>query len=288
MQKTYNPEELEGELYADWERLGAFSRRSGRGEPYCIVIPPPNVTGTLHMGHAFQDTIMDALTRYHRMLGNATLWQPGTDHAGIATQMVVERQLNGEGLPATTSAASASSSGSGSGRNSPAARSPASSSAWAPRSTGAATASRWMQAVAGRDRGLRQALRRGPDLSRPAAGQLGPGAQDGTLRPRGCQQEEQGSLWHFRYPLADGSGHLVVATTRPETMLGDTAVAVHPEDPNAIAARRAQHPPAARRARHPDRRRRLRRPGLRLRLRQDHPGARLQRYELGQRHGLAR
>ena len=101
MDKTYDPHQVEKRWYEHWEREGYFIPRAGPGdgaEPYCIMIPPPNVTGTLHMGHAFQDTIMDALIRYHRMNGRRTLWQPGTDHAGIATQMVVERQLNAEGL----------------------------------------------------------------------------------------------------------------------------------------------------------------------------------------------
>jgi valyl-tRNA synthetase len=97
MDKTYSPGEIEARIYRHWETNGLFAP-AGDGTPYCIVIPPPNVTGTLHMGHAFQDTIMDALTRFHRMAGDRTLWQPGTDHAGIATQMVVERQLNAEGL----------------------------------------------------------------------------------------------------------------------------------------------------------------------------------------------
>ena len=96
MNKEYRPAEIESRHYARWEQAGYFAP-SGRGAPYCIVIPPPNVTGTLHMGHALQDTIMDALIRYHRMRGRNTLWQPGTDHAGIATQMVVERMLNREG-----------------------------------------------------------------------------------------------------------------------------------------------------------------------------------------------
>ena len=97
MDKTYDPHRVEKQWYERWERGGYFVPRDA-GEPYCIMIPPPNVTGTLHMGHAFQDTIMDALVRYHRMDGRRTLWQPGTDHAGIATQMVVERQINAEGL----------------------------------------------------------------------------------------------------------------------------------------------------------------------------------------------
>ena len=96
MEKTYDPREIEQRLYQRWEANGWFAP-SGSGTPYSIVIPPPNVTGTLHMGHAFQHTLMDTLTRQHRMDGFDTLWQPGTDHAGIATQMVVERQLNAEG-----------------------------------------------------------------------------------------------------------------------------------------------------------------------------------------------
>ena len=100
MDKTYNPRDIEQRLYQDWESRGYF-KPSGQGTPYCIMIPPPNVTGTLHMGHAFQDTIMDTLVRYHRMRGHDTLWQVGTDHAGIATQMVVERQLNAQGSSRT-------------------------------------------------------------------------------------------------------------------------------------------------------------------------------------------
>src|ERR1700733_15647250 len=96
MDKAYSPAYIESRIYANWEARGYFAP-SGKGPPYSIVIPPPNVTGTLHMGHAFQDTIMDALIRFHRMRGFDTLWQPGTDHAGIATQMVVERQLNAGG-----------------------------------------------------------------------------------------------------------------------------------------------------------------------------------------------
>ena len=100
MDKVYSPADIEQRWYREWEQRQWFAPRPGHGS-FCIVIPPPNVTGTLHMGHAFQDTIMDALTRYHRMRGEQTLWQPGTDHAGIATQMVVERQLNAEGRKRT-------------------------------------------------------------------------------------------------------------------------------------------------------------------------------------------
>ena len=96
MDKSYSPRDIESRIYAAWEAAGGFAP-AGEGPPYCIVIPPPNVTGTLHMGHAFQHTLMDVLTRLHRMDGDRTLWQPGTDHAGIATQMVVERQLAADG-----------------------------------------------------------------------------------------------------------------------------------------------------------------------------------------------
>src|SRR5260221_14570093 len=121
MDKTYSPAQIEQRWYAQWESQGGFAPRADPGAtPFCIMIPPPNVTGTLHMGHAFQDTIMDALTRYHRMRGEAVLWQPGTDHAGIATQMVVERQLNAEGRRRTDRRARSSWSASGNGRPSPA------------------------------------------------------------------------------------------------------------------------------------------------------------------------
>src|SRR5215217_3796571 len=101
MEKVYAPHEIERRIYERWESNGWFAPRAigkGRGTPFCIMIPPPNVTGTLHMGHAFQHTLMDALTRYHRMKGDTTLWQPGTDHAGIATQIVVERQLDQQNI----------------------------------------------------------------------------------------------------------------------------------------------------------------------------------------------
>ena len=104
LSKAYDPHAIEARIYDAWEKAGSF-RPSGQGAPYCIMIPPPNVTGSLHMGHAFQDTLMDALTRYRRMKGDNTLWQAGTDHAGIATQMVVERQLLTEGQDAPRSRA---------------------------------------------------------------------------------------------------------------------------------------------------------------------------------------
>ena len=237
MDKTYTPTDIEQRWYQNWEDNGYF-KPSGdtEADPYCIMIPPPNVTGTLHMGHAFQDTIMDALIRYHRMKGDNTLWQPGTDHAGIATQMVVERQLNGEGKDRHDL-----------GRDAFIER------VWD-----------WKEHSGGQ---ITQQLRRlgtSPDWSRErftmddglsdAVTEVFEQLYDEDLIYRGkrlvnwdpvfhtalsdlevLNEEEQGQMWHFRYPIADDNGNatdefLVVATTRPETMLGDTGVAVHPTD----------------------------------------------------------
>jgi valyl-tRNA synthetase len=230
MEKTYAPQDIEARLYARWEAAGWFAAR-GHGTPYAIVIPPPNVTGTLHMGHAFQDTIMDALTRYHRMLGDDTLWQPGTDHAGIATQMVVERQLNADGKTRHDL-----------GREAFVAR------VWQWKEESGGTIARQMRRLGASVDWSRDRFTMDPGLSR-AVTETFVRLYDEQLIYRGKRlvnwdpvlhtalsdlevlaQEEAGSLWHFRYPLADGGGQLVVATTRPETMLGDTAVAVHPED----------------------------------------------------------
>jgi valyl-tRNA synthetase len=223
MQKTYDPADIEARIYAGWEEQGCFAP-SGEGVPYCIMLPPPNVTGTLHMGHAFQDTIMDALTRLQRMRGRNTLWQPGTDHAGIATQMVVERQLEAEGLHRRDL-----------GRERFVER------VWQWKRESGDTIERQLKR-------LGASVTMDPELSRAVLQAFVSLYEEGLIY-RGkrlvnwdpvlhtalsdlevVNEEEQGKLWHFRYPLADGSGHLVVATTRPETMLGDTAVAVHPED----------------------------------------------------------
>ena len=230
MDKTYEPHAIEQRWYQQWEEKGHFAPR-GDGDPYCIMIPPPNVTGTLHMGHAFQDTIMDTLIRYHRMKGDNTLWQPGCDHAGIATQMVVERQLNAEGKTRHDL-----------GRDKFIER------VW-----------QWKEESGGK---ITQQLRRmgtSPDWTRErftmddglsaAVQKIFVDLYDKGIIYRGkrlvnwdpvlhtalsdlevLSEEENGHLWHMRYPLTDGSGHMVVATTRPETMLGDTAVAVHPGD----------------------------------------------------------
>ena len=231
MDKAYSPGEIEQRIYARWESSGLFAPQ-GAGAGYCIVIPPPNVTGTLHMGHAFQDTIMDALTRYHRMRGEATLWQPGTDHAGIATQMVVERQLEGEG----TSRAAL-------GRDKFIER------VWQWKGESGGTIARQMRRLGASVDWSRDRFTMDEGLSRTVTEVFVRLHEEGLIY-RGkrlvnwdpvlqtavsdlevLSSEEDGSLWHLRYPLAEGGGHVIVATTRPETLLGDTAVAVNPQDP---------------------------------------------------------
>jgi len=249
MQKTYNPEDIEARIYADWERDGCFAP-SGEGEPYCIMLPPPNVTGTLHMGHAFQDTIMDALTRLQRMRGRNTLWQPGTDHAGIATQMVVERQLNAEGLHRREL-----------GRERFVER------VWQWKQESGDTIERQLKRLGASVDWSRHKFTMDAELSRAVTHEFVSLFEEGLIY-RGkrlvnwdpvlhtalsdlevVNEEEHGKLWHFRYPLADGKGHLVVATTRPETMLGDTAVAVHPDDERytALVGREIELPLTGRR-----------------------------------------
>jgi valyl-tRNA synthetase len=233
MDKAYSPADIEQRWYAHWESRGWFAPRTegASAPPYCIMIPPPNVTGTLHMGHAFQDTIMDALTRRQRMRGAPTLWQPGTDHAGIATQMVVERQLNAEGKRRTDL-----------GREAFLER------VWKWKAESGGTIARQLRRMGASVDWSRDRFTMDEGLSRAVTETFVRLHSEGLIY-RGKRlvnwdpvlhtalsdlevlgEEEQGSLWHLRYPLADGSGHLVVATTRPETMLGDTAVAVHPED----------------------------------------------------------
>ncbi len=230
MDTSYQPSDIEQRLYAEWERKGYFAPQ-GDGEPYCIVIPPPNVTGTLHMGHAFQDTIMDALTRYHRMLGRDTLWQPGTDHAGIATQMVVERLLNREGANRRDI-----------GREKFVER------VWEWKEQSGGQIGQQLRRLGGsvdwtRDRftmdeGLTDAVTE-VFVSLYEEGLIYRGKRlvnwDPVLHTalsdlEVLSEDEPGHLWHFKYPLTSGEGHLVVATTRPETMLGDSGVAVNPND----------------------------------------------------------
>jgi valyl-tRNA synthetase len=233
---SFDPHEIEQTLYAEWEKAGYFAP-TGNGAPYCIVIPPPNVTGSLHMGHAFQHTIMDALIRYHRMKGTRTLWQMGTDHAGIATQMVVERQLESEGL-----------------RKEELGRDAFIQRVWQWKAQSGGEISRQLRRMGSsldwsRDRftmdegfshAVREVFLRLYDEGLIYRGQRlvnwDPALMTALSDLEVQSREEQGKLWHFRYPLldgartADGRDYLVVATTRPETMLGDTAVAVNPAD----------------------------------------------------------
>ncbi len=230
MDKSYQPQDIEQRIYKRWEEQGYFAPQ-GDGTPYCIVIPPPNVTGTLHMGHAFQDTIMDTLTRFHRMKGHRTLWQPGMDHAGIATQMVVERLLATEGKSKHDL-----------GREKFVER----VWSWKEESGGQiANQTRrlgasvdWSRDRFTMDEGLSEAVRK-VFVQLHEEGLIYRGKRLVNWDPKlhtalsdleVLSEDENGSLWHFRYPLASGDGHLIVATTRPETMLGDSAVAVHPDD----------------------------------------------------------
>jgi valyl-tRNA synthetase len=230
MDKAFSPADIESRIYARWEALGCFTP-SGAGPPYSIVIPPPNVTGTLHMGHAFQVTVMDALIRYHRMRGFDTLWQSGTDHAGIATQMVVERQLNAAGQSRVEL-----------GREAFIQR------VWQWKEQSGGVIARQLRRLGASVDWQRDRFTMDPGLSRAvtevfvrlhAEGLIYRGKRlvnwDPVLKTalsdlEVVAAEEQGSLWHLRYPMVAGTGRLIVATTRPETLFGDAAVAVHPED----------------------------------------------------------
>ncbi len=230
MEKTYDPHTIEQRWYNVWEENGYFSP-GATGTPYCIMIPPPNVTGSLHMGHAFQDTIMDALTRFHRMRGNKTLWQAGSDHAGIATQMVVERQLASEGKTRHDLG-----------------REAFVDKVWQWKEHSGNTITRqlrrmgssldWSRERFTMDEGLSKAVcevfvklyREGLIYRGKRLVNWDPVLHTAVSDLEVISDEEKGYLWHMRYPLSDGSGFLVVATTRPETLLGDTAVAVHPDD----------------------------------------------------------
>jgi len=230
--KSFEPADIEKRWYAQWESAGYFKAGNVPDAPaYCIMLPPPNVTGTLHMGHAFQHTLMDALTRYHRMAGDNTLWQPGTDHAGIATQIVVERQLDAQGVSRHDLG-----------------REQFLEKVWDWKEHSGSTITRqmrrlgtspdWSRERFTMDEGLSKAVTevfvrlyregliyRGKRLVNwdPV---LGTAVSDLEV----VSTEEDGFMWEINYPLEDGSGFLTVATTRPETLLGDSAVAVHPED----------------------------------------------------------
>ncbi|RJX31599.1 MAG: valine--tRNA ligase [Oxalobacter sp.] len=230
--KSYEPSEIEQYWRAEWENRGYFAPTTDPNKPsFCIQLPPPNVTGTLHMGHAFNQTIMDGLTRYHRMRGFNTLWVPGTDHAGIATQIVVERQLEEKkqnrhdmGRPEFLK------------------------KVWEWKTESGNTITSQMRHMAASVSWEHEYFTMDEKLSTVVTDTFVKLFEEGLIY-RGKRlvnwdpvlksavsdlevesEEEDGSMWHIRYPLSDGTGHLVVATTRPETMLGDTAVAVDPTD----------------------------------------------------------
>lgn len=228
--KTYDPSTIEQQWYETWEKNGYFAPQ-GKGDSYCIMLPPPNVTGSLHMGHGFGFTLIDVLIRHQRMKGKNTLWQTGTDHAGIATQMVVERKLNAQGQNRHDL-----------GRDAFVEK----IWEWKEESGGAIT--RQLRRLGASMDWESERFTMDPELSH-AVREVFIRLHEEGLIYRGkrlvnwdpvlltaisdlevINEEEEGKLWHIRYPLVKGSEHVIVATTRPETLLGDVAVAVHPED----------------------------------------------------------
>ncbi|HMX15751.1 MAG TPA: valine--tRNA ligase [Rhodocyclaceae bacterium] len=231
--KSFEPNDIERRWYPLWEERGYFSAGLDPANPesFCILLPPPNVTGTLHMGHGFNQAIMDALTRHHRMLGHNTLWQPGTDHAGIATQIVVERQLDQQGVSRHELG-----------------RERFLEKVWEWKEYSGGTITRQMRRLGTSCDWSRERFTMDAGLSRIVTETFVRLYREGLIY-RGkrlvnwdpklltavsdlevVSEEEDGSMWEIRYPFAEGDGALVVATTRPETLLGDVAVAVHPED----------------------------------------------------------
>ena len=231
MDKTYQPQQIEDQWYKTWEDRGYFAPQ-GDGEPYCIVIPPPNVTGRLHMGHGFQHSLMDALTRYHRMLGRAALWQVGTDHAGIATQMVVERKLNAAGSSRQEIG-----------------REDFVKKVWNWKEESGGIITQQIRRLGSSLDWSRERFTMDEQLSKVVEKVFIDLYEEGLIY-RGnrlvnwdpdlhtavsdlevISEEEDGFLWHFKYPLSDDKTKFItIATTRPETLLGDSAIAVHPED----------------------------------------------------------
>jgi valyl-tRNA synthetase len=231
--KSFEPKAIESHWYPQWENSGYFQAGldTSKKENFCIQLPPPNVTGTLHMGHGFNQTLMDALTRYHRMKGDNTLWQPGTDHAGIATQIVVERQLNAKGITRHDLG-----------------REKFLEKVWEWKEESGSTITRQMRRLGTSPDWSRERFTMDAGLSKIVTETFVRLYNEGLIY-RGkrlvnwdpvlgtavsdlevMSQEEDGNMWHIAYPLATGVGALIVATTRPETLLGDVAVAVHPED----------------------------------------------------------
>ncbi|MDZ7791264.1 MAG: valine--tRNA ligase [Xanthomonadales bacterium] len=230
MDKTYNPDQIEARWYPYWEDKGCF-KPSGEGKPFTILLPPPNVTGTLHMGHAFQHTLMDALIRYQRLKGRDTLWQVGVDHAGIATEMVVTRQIEAEG-----------------GKRDDYTREEFTEKVWDWKEHSGSTITSQMRRLGASADWSRERFTMNPDLSEavnetfvrlfeegkiyrgPRLVNWDPVLQTAISDLEVVNSEEQGKLWSIRYPRTDGEGDVIVATTRPETLLGDVCVAVHPDD----------------------------------------------------------
>jgi len=231
--KSFDPKAIESRWYQFWESKGYYAAGldTSKQDNFCILLPPPNVTGTLHMGHGFNQTLMDSLTRYHRMRGDNTLWQPGTDHAGIATQIVVERQLDAQGVSRHDLG-----------------REKFLEKVWEWKEYSGGTITKQMRRLGTSPDWSRERFTMDDGLSKTVTEtfvrlynegliyrgkrlvnwdvKLGTAVSDLEV----VQEEEDGFMWHINYPLASGEGHLTVATTRPETMLGDVAVMVHPED----------------------------------------------------------
>lgn len=230
IEKTYNPQTIEQHWYKTWESKGYFAP-SGKGHAYTIMLPPPNVTGSLHMGHGFGFTLMDVLIRYHRMCGMNTLWQAGIDHAGIATQMVVERKLNAEGKTRHDLG-----------------REEFVKKIWEWKQESGGNITRQLRRLGASLDWGRERFTLDPSISHAVREVFIRLYEEGLIY-RGerlvnwdpslntaisdlevINEEEDGKLWHIRYPLVDSNEFIVVATTRPETLLGDVAVAVHPDD----------------------------------------------------------
>ncbi|MDH2273628.1 valine--tRNA ligase [Moraxella porci] len=238
LSSAYNPAEIEAGMYQGWENAGYFKPDYSKSKAFSIALPPPNVTGSLHMGHGFNNAIMDTLTRYHRMMGYNTLWQAGTDHAGIATQMVVERQLGLQGI-----------------KRHDLGREKFLDKVWEWKNESGGNITRQIRRLGSSVDWSRERFTMDEGLSKAVQDVFVKLYDDGLIY-RGKRlvnwdikletalsdlevenHDEQGSLWNFKYffenqelTTKDGQNYLVVATTRPETLLGDTAVAVHPED----------------------------------------------------------
>jgi valyl-tRNA synthetase len=250
LDKTYDPKEIESRLYPEWEQGGAFEAHPESAKPpYCIVIPPPNVTGSLHMGHALDNTLQDILIRWRRMKGDDVLWQPGTDHAGIATQMVVVRNLEQEGIGLAVEGADLNDKGGGEGNKKLLNREEFLARVWEWKAYSGGTITRqlrrlgasadWSRERFTMDEGLSQAVlkvfvelyRQGLIYKDNRLVNWDPKMLTAISDLEVESREVRGHLWFFKYPIEGSDEHIVVATTRPETMLGDTAVAVHPDDP---------------------------------------------------------